>query len=103
MTNILKFPHATRITTGARTDNFARKVIERAHQIAAKPSWVTSDSDLNRKVTHLEERGWKVHFLTIPGLSQVLFHHHQVTPIPNRFLTVDEAMRAQGILEGGTS
>ncbi len=95
------YPHQfhTRITSGSYSDNFARKVIERVHQISTKPSWVTSCATLNREVTKLEEHGWKVHFLVIPGMKQVLFHHHQVHPVPNRLLTLSEAIAAQRVLD----
>lgn len=97
MSNIHYLPSSNRLTTGTRTDNFARKVIERAHQIAAKPAYVTQNATINRVVTDLELKGWHVE---CHPCGEITCHHPQVKTVRPRPITLMEAQQVQRILEG---
>lgn len=97
MTNIHQLFNP-RITTATRTDNFARKVVERLHNpISVKPSQVTRDPELAAEIAQLESHGWRVDSWT-DGRDTCT--HPRIHTIPNKYFTVAEAQAWQVLLWG---
>lgn len=59
------------------------------------PAFVMRDAVLRRDCFDLEAEGWQPYVLMLGSVRQVLFSHVDVRTVPARFLTVQEAKKAQ--------
>ncbi len=63
------------------------------------PAWVMRDAPLRRDCFDLEAAGWQLYVLVLGNVRQVLFSHTDVKTTPARFLTVQEAKKAQAVMQ----
>jgi hypothetical protein len=87
--NIIPFP---RTTAYRGNPTFAARVLERARQLAAMPSWVTGCPSLNRSIMELQQNGWLVR---VHASGEITCRHEKAVSLDNKPINLVDAQRIQ--------